>query len=91
MKTLGGIIKIITMIVMFAVLELNKNSLFGWFLTFVCTGLCFFVSAKINGFKNVLVYFIWVAVFVLILFFQLAEGKICTGCEGKRSFENSDL
>ena len=83
MKTLGWIIKIITMIVMFAVLELNKNSLFGWFLTFVCTGLCFFVSAKINGFKNVLVYFIWVAVFVLILFFSWPKERHVPAVKGK--------
>ena len=34
MRIIGWIIRVITMIVMFAVLELNKNSLFGWFLAF---------------------------------------------------------
>ena len=40
------------MIVMFAVLELNKNSLFGWFLAFLATAICFSLSVRYSGMKN---------------------------------------
>ncbi|MBQ5554178.1 MAG: hypothetical protein IIT44_00165, partial [Erysipelotrichaceae bacterium] len=68
MRIIGWIIKVITMIVMYAVLELNKNSLFGWFLAFLTTAACFYFSGRYSGMKNVLLYLLWVLVFAGIVF-----------------------
>ena len=54
MRIIGWIIRVITMIVMFAVLELNKNSLFGWFLAFLATAICFSLSVRYSGMKTTL-------------------------------------
>ncbi|MBP1530318.1 MAG: carboxylesterase family protein, partial [Erysipelotrichaceae bacterium] len=83
MRIIGWIIKVITMIVMFAVLELNKNSLFGWFLAFLTTAACFYFSGRYSGMKNVLLYLLWVLVFAGIVFLSWPKEKYVPAVEGK--------